>query len=113
VRVCDDDWMDGDGAQERPRYRPLSSAEVRDALPSLPGWTGDSQRLRCTVVVPDPDALLAEVAAVEAELDHHAAVERDGPAVTLTVWTHSRQAVTDADVELARRISAIVTRLRD
>ena len=79
-------------------------------LPALPGWTGDTQRLVLTATVRDPDALLADVAAVEAELDHHASVSRAGRAVTFTVWTHVRDAVTTADVELAERISALVSR---
>jgi pterin-4a-carbinolamine dehydratase len=90
------------------RYRPLSAAEVADVLPSLPGWTGDTRRLVLSVVVPDVDALLHEVAAVESELDHHASAEQSGAAVTFTVWSHSCDAVTAADVELARRISELV-----
>lgn len=90
------------------RYAPLSQAEVAAVLPGLPGWTGDTRRLLLDVVVRDADALLAEVAAVEAELDHHAAVERVGPALSFRVWTHVRGVVTRADVELAERISQLV-----
>ncbi len=78
-------------------------------LSALPGWTGDTRRLVCTAVVRYPDALLEAVAAVEADLDHHAAVSRAGSAVTFTVWTHVRDAVTAADVELAQRISELVS----
>lgn len=92
------------------RYRELSPAELSAVLPTLHGWSGNTQRLRLTAVVPDPEALLADVAAVEAELDHHASVERAGPAVTFTLWTHVRDAVTAADVELAERISALFAR---
>ena len=92
------------------RYRPLTAAEVAAVLPALPGWSGDTQRLVCTAVVRDPDALLEQVAEVEAELDHHAQVERTGPAVVFTVWTHVRDAVTESDVELAQRISGLVAR---
>ena len=94
----------------RRRYRLLSAAEVAAVLAALSGWTGDTRRLQCTAVVPDPDALLTDVAAVEAELDHHATVTRTGPAVTFTLWTHVRDAVTEADVELAERISAVIAR---
>ena len=92
------------------RYRVLSEAEVAAVLPALPGWAGDTRRLRLDVVVRDPEALLREVAAVEAELDHHADVERIGPALTFTLWTHVRGAVTQADLELADRISLLVRR---
>jgi len=92
------------------RYRVLSPAEVAALLPALPGWSGETRRLRVTAVVPDPGALLSDVAAVEAELDHHASVERAGVAVSFTVWTHVRDAVTVADVELAERINALVAR---
>lgn len=101
--------MDSASARSR-RCRPLSEAEVAAVLPALPGWTGDTRRLRLDVVVPDPDGLLHDVAAVEAELDHHAFVDRVGPALTFTLWTHVRDAVTQADVELADRISLLARR---
>lgn len=102
--------MGHDGPVSTPsrRYRPLSEAELAAVLPGLPGWSGDTRRLLLDVVVRDPDALLAEVAAVEAELDHHASVERVGPALTFTLWTHVRGAVTEADLELADRITLLV-----
>ena len=92
------------------RYAPLSASDVAAVLPGLPGWTGDTRRLLLDVVVRDADALLRDVAAVEAELDHHAEVERIGPALSFRVWTHVRDAVTRADVELAERISHLVRR---
>ena len=92
--------------RKRPTYQRLSADEVGSALP--PGWTGDTDRLTRSVTIADPDALLERVAAIEAELDHHAKADRDGDAVMFTVWTHSKGGVTDADIELAERISEAI-----
>lgn len=98
------------GTQGRRRYQRLSAAEVSAVLTGLPGWSGDTRRLLHTVIVGDADALLEQVSAVEAELDHHAAVERAGRTVTFTLWTHLCDAVTEADVELAQQISELIAR---
>jgi 4a-hydroxytetrahydrobiopterin dehydratase len=97
----------GDPSRAR-SYRPLSAAEVAAVLPALDDWIGDTGRLSRTVVTDDVDGLLARVAAVEAELDHHAAVERESGVVTFRLWTHVRDAVTALDVELAQRIDDLV-----
>jgi len=76
----------------------------------VPGWTGDSHRLSRTVVLPEGlgQRALDRIAAAEQEMDHHAR-RTDGPdGVTFEVWTHARGVVTELDVRLAERISAIV-----
>lgn len=89
-------------------YLPLPPAELATALAGLPGWQGDTHRLRCTVHPADPWAALEQVAACEAELDHHTVVELDAGAVTFVLWTHVRDAVTGVDVELAGQISRVL-----
>ena len=92
-------------------YQLQSSDDVDAALRQLPGWSGSTERLVRTVVSGNPDALLEQVSAIEAEMDHHAKAERSDAGVTFTVWTHSKGGVTDADLELARRISAVADAL--
>jgi pterin-4a-carbinolamine dehydratase len=41
-------------------------------------------------------------------MSHHARVEQQEGTVTLEVWTHSLDRVTDMDVEVARRIDEAV-----
>ncbi len=92
--------------------RRLDDAEVRAALADLQGWSGDSQRIRRTVLVPNEhvEALLGDVSAAEEQMNHHAVVERGDGSVTFVVWTHSVGGVTALDVELARHIDDAVWR---
>ena len=90
------------------RYDPLPPAELAAALRDLPGWHGDTRRIARTVMPHDVWALLERVAQAEADLDHHPVVDLDSGTVTFAVWTHACDAVTAADLELARRIDAVV-----
>ncbi|HWH28477.1 MAG TPA: 4a-hydroxytetrahydrobiopterin dehydratase [Mycobacteriales bacterium] len=90
------------------RYDPLPPDVLAAALRELPGWHGDTRRIARTVEPDDMWTLLERVAAAEADLDHHTVVDLDAGTVTFAVWTHVCDAVTAADLELARRIDAVV-----
>lgn len=92
----------------RPRYAPLTTEELARALRELPGWRGDTSRLERTVAPADLWAVLERVAAVEAEVDHHTVVDLDAGTVTFALWTHARGGVTATDLELARRLDAVL-----
>ena len=94
----------------RPSYEPLTPEQLDDALKSLPGWDGDTACITRTMQPDDLWALLQRVADAEAELDHHTVVDLERGTVTFALWTHVRDAVTDADVALARRINEVVGR---
>lgn len=93
------------------RYAPLSHEAIDAALQELPHWRCDGSRLVRTVRTCDIWALLEQVVEVEEELDHHTDVTLDGGTVTFTLWTHVRDAVTLADLELARRLDLIAAEL--
>ncbi|WP_261557533.1 4a-hydroxytetrahydrobiopterin dehydratase [Frankia tisae] len=88
----------------------LDSAEVTDALASLPGWLGDADRIQLEILVDgdEADAITTEVLRAADELDHHPVVEHGPGSTTFTVWTHSVGGVTELDVALARKISQIL-----
>lgn len=90
------------------RYRPLTPEQVQGALRVLPRWRCDGNRLVRRVRPTDLWGLLADVVALEEELDHHTVVDLDDGTVVFTVWTHLRDAVTMADVELADRLEALL-----
>lgn len=92
----------------RRRYVPLSLEELSGALQQLPCWHCDGVHLERPVHPADLWQLLEKVAAVEEELDHHSEVHLENGTVTFSLCTHVRHAVTQADVELARRIEAVV-----
>lgn len=91
------------------RYAPLTDDELVAALAELPRWHGDTGRITCTVTPRDLWGVLERVADAEADLDHHTVVDLDAGTVTFAVWTHACNAVTPADLELARRIDALLS----
>jgi pterin-4a-carbinolamine dehydratase/uncharacterized protein (DUF2267 family) len=93
-----------------PEPTDLSPEEVSAALAALPGWSGDVRALERTVVFPAGigQELRDRISRVEREMNHHAVTEEQTDATVFRVWTHARGVVTDLDVELARRISAII-----
>lgn len=93
------------------RYAPLDVEGVAAALGELPDWRYDGTRLIRTVVPHDLWPLLEQVCAVEDELDHHTEVTLDAGTATFLLWTHACDAVTLADVELARRLDGITETL--
>ena len=93
------------------RYAPLGRDAVAGALSELPGWRCDGNRLIRTVHPRNLWALLEQVVDVEEELDHHTEVTLESGTVTFTLWTHVRDAITLADLELARRLDTIARSL--
>lgn len=100
-----------DAAARTARYVPVSADALAGALRELPAWRCDGSRLVRTVRARDLWALLEQVVAVEEELDQHTDVTLDNGTVTFTLWTHARDAVTMADLELAHRLDRIAAAL--
>jgi 4a-hydroxytetrahydrobiopterin dehydratase len=89
----------------------LSSDELSTALHGLPTWTGDGGGLHRTVELPtfrDAVAAIVAIADVAEELDHHPDVDLRWRTLHLTLATHSAGGVTDLDLQLARRIDALL-----
>jgi 4a-hydroxytetrahydrobiopterin dehydratase len=100
-----------DAASRTARYAPLGVDALAGALRELPGWRCDGSRLVRTLRTADVWGLLERVVDVEEELDHHADVTLENGCVTFTLWTHVKDAVTAADVELAQRLDAVAAAL--
>lgn len=91
---------------------PLTPDEIECSLRDLDGWTGDEHALRRTVTCPsfmDAVRLVGQVAGLAEELDHHPDIDIRFREVTFGCSTHTANGVTAYDVELARRIDALVT----
>jgi pterin-4a-carbinolamine dehydratase len=54
--------------------------------------------------------MLDRIHLAEQEMNHHAKLDESPDGLTFTLWTHSRDVVTELDVQLAERISAILER---
>ncbi|MFB6788514.1 4a-hydroxytetrahydrobiopterin dehydratase [Streptomyces olivaceus] len=87
---------------------PLSRQEIDERLAGLPGWSLDAGRLTRSYRLAShfaATAMVVHVAQVQEELDHHSDLTLGYNTVSLAVQTHSAGgAVTDKDVELARRV---------
>ncbi|MFI6851410.1 4a-hydroxytetrahydrobiopterin dehydratase [Streptomyces sp. NPDC050416] len=87
---------------------PLSQKEVEDRLAELPGWSLDGDRLTRSYRLGShfaATAMVVHIAQVQEELDHHSDLTLGYNTVSLAVHTHSAGgAVTEKDVELARRV---------
>ncbi|MFI7293017.1 4a-hydroxytetrahydrobiopterin dehydratase [Streptomyces sp. NPDC050121] len=90
---------------------PLSQKEIEERLSELPGWSADGDRLTRTYRLDShfaATALVIHVAQIQEELNHHSELTLGYNTVSLAVNTHSAgDAVTDLDVELARRVEAV------
>ena len=94
-----------------PRPPRLSPDEVTTALRDLPLWSGDVAGLHRTVQLPSFRAAVARIVAiadVAEEMDHHPDVDLRWRTLHLVLVSHSEGGVSALDVELARRIDALL-----
>jgi 4a-hydroxytetrahydrobiopterin dehydratase len=94
-----------------PRPPRLSDGDLAAALPDLPLWSGDGDGLRRTVELPsfrDAVAAIVAIADVAEEMDHHPDVDLRWRTLHLSLVSHSAGGVTELDLDLARRIDALL-----
>jgi 4a-hydroxytetrahydrobiopterin dehydratase len=94
-----------------PRPPRLSPDEISAALHGLPHWSGDGDGLHRTAKLPsfrDAVAAIVAIADVAEEMDHHPDIDLRWRTLHLTLVTHSAGGVTDFDLQLARRIDALL-----
>ena len=94
-----------------PRPPRLSPDEIAAALHGLPSWSGDGDGIRRTVELPsfrDAVAAIVAIADVAEEMDHHPDIDLRWRTLHLAVVSHSAGGVTELDLELARRIDALL-----
>ena len=91
--------------------RLLDAEEVERQLRAIPGWRREPLSLRAAYLAPDfPTAarLVAELAAEAEAMDHHPDVDLRWRTLHLTLVSHSAGGVSELDLELARRIDALL-----
>ncbi len=87
----------------------LPESEITAALATLPGWTLDltdgslsrSYKFRDFV---EAFGFVAQVAALQERMDHHATITNTYSQVGVRLWTHDAGGVTERDLTLARAI---------
>ncbi len=89
----------------------LTDTELLDALGDLPGWAVHGGALERAFSGADFAAsidLVNRIAALADEADHHPDLDVRWDTVVVRLTTHSKGGITHRDVELARRIGALV-----
>lgn len=90
----------------------LDTDALRGELAGLAdGWSGDSTAIIRTAELPgfaEAIAVVDRVAEVAEEMDHHPDIDIRWRTVTFRCASHSDGGVTERDIELARRIDAII-----
>jgi 4a-hydroxytetrahydrobiopterin dehydratase len=98
-------WRDGRGMKKC-----LTDAEVAEALADLPGWTGTKGRLRAEFRFGNfvrAFGFMASVALEAEKANHHPDWSNSYGTVVVELRSHDAGGVTERDLDLARRISAI------
>ena len=89
----------------------LSPEDVSAALSGLPAWSGDADGIERTVKLGSfreaVDTVVA-IADVAEEMDHHPDIDLRWRTVRVAVVTHSAGGVTALDLDLARRVDALL-----
>ena len=96
-----------------PRPQALSPEQITAAIATLPGWSLAGGKLRREFRFPNFQqafAFMAEVALHAEKLDHHPEWSNVYGKVVVELVTHDAAGVTELDLELAKRLSAIAAR---
>jgi 4a-hydroxytetrahydrobiopterin dehydratase len=89
----------------------LTDDEIDDALADLPGWEYDGEAIIKTftwVSFRDAIDFVNDVADLAEDENHHPDIEVYFDEVVLSFRTHSADAVTDRDIEMAREVEALL-----
>jgi 4a-hydroxytetrahydrobiopterin dehydratase len=93
------------------KERTYDSAEIAERLQNLPGWSYDGRTLRreiktdgwkSTMLMVNAIAYVSEVA------NHHPDLQVSWARITIQLWTHSANGITDKDFSTARLIDSAV-----
>lgn len=96
-----------------PRPKALPPEQIEAALAELPGWALRNGKLHRELRFPNFQrafAFMAEAALHAEKLDHHPEWSNVYGVVVVDLVTHDAGGITELDLELAKRMSAIADR---
>lgn len=94
-----------------PSRNKLTDVEIHEKLKGAPGWGYIDGRLRSqfqTLNFSNGVAFINQIAKVADDMNHHPDVLLTYPRVTIDIYTHDVEGITEFDFELARKISLLV-----
>jgi 4a-hydroxytetrahydrobiopterin dehydratase len=89
----------------------LSEDEIKSRLNTVPGWGYIEGRLRSqfqTLNFSNGVTFVSQIGKIADELNHHPDVLLTYPRVTIDIYTHDVEGITEFDFELAKRISSLL-----
>ena len=92
--------------------RLLDPVELETQLAPLPGWAAVGSAISRTMTARDFRSgieIVVEVADAAEEMDHHPDIDIRWRTLVFVLSTHSAGGVTQLDIDLAHRISAVAT----
>jgi 4a-hydroxytetrahydrobiopterin dehydratase len=92
-------------------YRLLTSAEIDEAYDTLPGWKFENNVMSKEFsfeTYGDGVEFSRKVADTADRMDHHPDIHLTYKKVRISMWTHTVGGLSPFDLELARRIEALV-----
>jgi 4a-hydroxytetrahydrobiopterin dehydratase len=90
----------------------LTDAEIQQALAGLPGWSVEDGEIARQFKFKDfvgALGFIAQVGALQEQMDHHATITNTYADVKLALSTHSEGGITEKDIELAKKVSERAT----
>ena len=94
----------------------LTADQITAELSDLPGWEFDGEAITKTYALPtfrEAIEFVNDLADLAEEENHHPDIEIYFDEVVVSFRTHSEEAVTDRDVEMAREVESLVTEIED
>ncbi len=91
---------------------PVTQEQIDEFCRAHPHWSQEGGHLMSSVTAEtflDGIALVTAVAHAAEEMDHHPDIDIRWRTVTFRLSTHSASAITDLDLRLAERISALAS----
>lgn len=97
-------------------YQQLDSKRIEQELKKLPDWQQKDNKLRARFKFNDFKAAFAfmtQVALAAEKLDHHPDWSNSYSLVTIELYSHQANAITNFDLQLATQISQLYDHYRD
>lgn len=92
-------------------HQKLTSDELDEALELLPGWQHKDEKLQIELTFSnfvEAFGFMSKVALVAEEIGHHPEWSNVYNKLTIKLWTHENNGITEHDIQLANAIQTLI-----